>query len=97
MEVVSQSDELDIFRTKIIQDLIDYKWDTFGFKYNIGNLLFHSLYVLFLIQFINWNFVHCPNGYQKDVGQGHYLTSIHELESHERKWHNDCIIVGENL
>lgn len=64
MEVVSQSEELDIFRTRIIQDYIDYKWDTFGFKYNIGNLLCHSLYVFFLIQFINWNFVHCPNGYQ---------------------------------
>jgi hypothetical protein len=58
-----------------VKNYIDYKWDKFGFKAHIGNLLCHTLYITFLIQFINWNFIHCPHGYQDDDG----------------KWHNDCI------
>ena len=95
MKVVSQSNELDIFRTNLIKDYIDYKWDTFGYKFNIGNLICHSFYVLFLVQFINWNFIHCPNGYQKDVNEGKYFESIHELKGHKREWYNDCVLVDQ--
>jgi hypothetical protein len=33
IEAIANSEEKEIYETKVIQDVIDYKWETFGRKW----------------------------------------------------------------
>lgn len=53
IEAISDSDELGIFRTQLVIDLVDYKWDNFGqFSHLIGFSI-HIIYSLCLMRYIN--------------------------------------------
>lgn len=40
MQLISESEELDIFNTETIQQLLDFKWDEYGLTFHkIGCLM----------------------------------------------------------
>jgi hypothetical protein len=56
-KVLSGCNELEIFETDLIIDLIDYKWRTFAFRSHLYALLVHLSYMLVLIYYIDFTYV----------------------------------------
>ena len=42
------SDELEIFDTPCIQEVIQYKWDTYGMRFHIFGFIMHLVYVVII-------------------------------------------------
>jgi hypothetical protein len=53
MHVLSQSDELEIFETDLVADIVDYKWNTYAYKIHSMAAIVHLSYVLVLIYYCN--------------------------------------------
>ena len=46
MGAIQDSDELEIFETELVKDLIDYKWETFAKKQHMFAACIHITYVI---------------------------------------------------
>jgi hypothetical protein len=57
MGVLSRCDELSIFKTDLVKDLIDYKWATYAYRSHILSAIFHVMYVIVLIYYINHTYL----------------------------------------
>jgi len=57
MDAVSNSDELAIFNTDTIRDMIDYKWETFARRQHLFGGFVHMCYLVVLILYINHTFL----------------------------------------
>lgn len=57
MTAVANSDELGIFKTDMIMDMIDYKWTTFAKRQHLIGGFIHVVYVVVLILYINHTFL----------------------------------------
>jgi hypothetical protein len=53
MHAIANSDELSIFKTELVKDVLDYKWNTFAGRTHIIGLMFHITYVVSLLWYIN--------------------------------------------
>jgi len=53
MEAIAGSEELDIYKTRLVMDIIDYKWDTFGFATHRIGALMHFTYIIVLQTYIS--------------------------------------------
>jgi hypothetical protein len=52
MDAIAGSDELSIFHTDLIIDMIDYKWETYALpKHRIG-AIFHGFYTVLLWYYV---------------------------------------------
>lgn len=49
--------ELAIFETDLVRDLIDYKWRTFAYQQHLYGLIVHVSYVIVLIYYINHTYL----------------------------------------
>lgn len=54
---IAESEELAIFQTELVKDLIDYKWQVFALRQHTIGLVFHLTYVLALLYYINITFL----------------------------------------
>lgn len=45
MQALSESEELSIFETDLVMDLIDYKWETYARRQHLFGFLIHLCYV----------------------------------------------------
>jgi len=57
MDAVSNSEELGIFETDTVRDMIDYKWNSFAKKQHLFGGFVHMVYVVVLILYINHTFL----------------------------------------
>lgn len=57
MGVLSSCEELSIFETDLVRDLVDYKWETYAFRQHIWSAAFHAMYVVVLIYYINYTYL----------------------------------------
>jgi len=57
MDAVSNSEELEIFETDTIRDMIDYKWETFAKRQHLFGGFVHLCYLIVLILYINHTFL----------------------------------------
>merc|ERR1712238_260360 len=57
MNAVADSDELSIFTTDMIMDMIDYKWESFAKTQHLIGGFIHVCYVVVLILYINKTFL----------------------------------------
>jgi hypothetical protein len=57
MEAIASSEELSIFTTDLVMDLIDFKWERFAFKQHMFGAFIHFTYVMVLIYYINFTFL----------------------------------------
>jgi len=58
MNAVANSEELPIFKTDLIMDMIDYKWETFARRQHLIGLFVHLIYIIVLILYINRTFLY---------------------------------------
>jgi len=56
-EVCAGSDELDMFQAQAIQDLIDFKWDEFGFYFHAVGSAIHLVQISILVFYINYVYI----------------------------------------
>lgn len=57
MDAVANSDELSIFETDTVRDMIDYKWYRFAKKQHLFGGFVHLVYIVVLILYINHTFL----------------------------------------
>lgn len=57
MDAVANSEELGIFKTDMIKDMIDYKWKTFARRQHLLGGFIHVVYVFVMIAYINHTFL----------------------------------------
>jgi hypothetical protein len=52
MNLCGETEELDIFETASLQQVIQFKWDTYGRKHHILGCIMHMLYTVILITYV---------------------------------------------
>jgi hypothetical protein len=52
LEEANQSDELGIFDTDAMSDLIEFKWNEFSFRFHMIYFCFHCFYIVTLFIYI---------------------------------------------
>ena len=52
MQAISESDELELFETDLVVDLIDYKWDRYARSRHIFGFLIHLCYIFIMMDYI---------------------------------------------
>ena len=57
MDAVSNSDELGIFITDSVRDMIDYKWKTFAKRQHLFGGFMHLTYIIVLSFYISHTFL----------------------------------------
>ena len=60
MSVLQASDDLDMFGTAPIKELVDYKWNGYGFMWHSVGCFFHFLYLILLNIYIFRIYIHDP-------------------------------------
>ena len=72
IDALAESDELSIFETELIKDLIDFKWQQFAFRYHAWGFFFHVLYIIANSIYIKAVYVDDPFGF----GQVNLLITL---------------------
>lgn len=57
MEAIIRSEELKIFESEGVIDMVDYKWDAFAFRRHLIGTFFHLIYLVCLIAYIDHTFL----------------------------------------
>ena len=52
MNIICDSDELNLFNCDVIQDLIYFKWSRFGKRWHLIGCFFHFFYMFILMYYI---------------------------------------------
>jgi hypothetical protein len=70
MEAIIRSDEMIIFESEGVIDMVDYKWTAFAFKRHMIGAFFHAIYLGCLLAYINHTFLvdarHHANGLREN-------------------------------
>ena len=53
----SESEEVEMFTSGNLQDLIEFKWETLGYKFHLFGVLIHQIYILVLWVFITYEYI----------------------------------------
>jgi hypothetical protein len=51
------SEELDIFNTESLSDLIDFKWNQFGMRHHLVGCMMHMLQITILIIYVDYIYI----------------------------------------
>ena len=54
---IANSDEIKLFTTDAVIDLIDFRWKQFAFKFHSFNVSVHFAYVIYLFFYVKWIFI----------------------------------------
>lgn len=57
MEALAESNQLDLFNTELIADLLDFKWSSYGSHIHFFSAMLHTIYVLVLAHYIKITFL----------------------------------------
>lgn len=52
INAIAGSDEMELFKTELIKDLIDFKWEKFARRQHLIGFSFHICYVTVLMYYI---------------------------------------------
>lgn len=58
MQAISESEELEIFETDLVINLIDYKWGQYAKRQHILGFLIHLVYVFTMMAQIRLVYIH---------------------------------------
>ena len=53
MDLIGDTDQIEILETKAVKDLIAFKWEKFGRKFHYLAATVHTYYVLFYLIYLN--------------------------------------------
>lgn len=70
MALISESDEIELFDSQQIIDVISFKWECYGRDHHIFGSLMHFMYVLLFVLYVN--FVYLYN----DLGENHIIYTL---------------------
>ena len=73
MTLCSNTDELEIFETATLQEVIDYKWKKYGKKWHLAGCLMHFIYISVITVYVNKVFV------EQDIEDKNYYLTIMSL------------------
>lgn len=62
MNAICESDELEIFKSDLIIDLVDFRWNSIAKKVHTIGFCFHLCYILFLSLYINDTYLNSNDG-----------------------------------
>lgn len=72
MSIVAQMEELDVFTTTAMTDLIDFKWDNYGMRSHLVGCMVHMAQLCILVFYIDFIYINnylCESKeYTKDDG-----------------------------
>ena len=57
MEALAKSEELELFNTKLAQELIMFKWNQFAGGIHYLGAILHFVYAIALLTYIKWTFI----------------------------------------
>ena len=57
LEECANSEELSIFETDTLKDLIEFKWNQYGYRFHLGGFLIHAVYVLMLFVYTDMVYI----------------------------------------
>lgn len=66
MDLVTHTDEFDIFLSKAVQDYINFKWNTFGRNWHLIGCTAHFIYITILIYYNASVYIYNVIGYKSD-------------------------------
>jgi len=58
MEILCETNNLDIFKTESVSNLIDFKWNKFSKYIHYNFAIIHFAYVISLIFYVNLEFIY---------------------------------------
>lgn len=70
MSLCESTDELDIFETDCLKELIDFKWVTYSQKWHILGCIMHFLYMFTIVLFVQHVYI------EMDLEEKHYYDTI---------------------
>ena len=53
MELLSSTDDLDIFDTKVVNDLVHFNWDNFARHVHFFGAFIHLIYVMAFFMYVH--------------------------------------------
>ena len=53
MNIICDSDELNLFNCEVIKDIISFKWSRLGKRWHLIGCFFHFMYMFILMYYIN--------------------------------------------
>ena len=66
MDLVTHTDEFDIFLSRAVQDYINFKWNTFGRNWHLIGCTAHFIYIAILIYYNSSVYIYNVIGYKSD-------------------------------
>ena len=97
MEALSLSDEDTMFDCDVVQDLIEYRWNLFGFRYHFIGASIHLVKLIALILYIIYIYLsHRGKMKNKDgsYNQDYYVSySQNDLPDNSWKYYQGIIFV----
>ena len=61
MQMVASSDELEIFDSKNLQDLILFKWECYGRNHHLFGSFMHAVYTVIFVLYVNYIYLEMIN------------------------------------
>lgn len=58
MDALSASDELELFKTPIVRDLISFKWKQYAGRIHTFGSLLHAAYAIVLFAYVKFTFIY---------------------------------------
>ena len=57
MGIVAKMEELDVFNTKAMTDVIDFKWDSYGMRAHLVGCIMHLAQIGILVFYIDFIYI----------------------------------------
>lgn len=54
----ADSDEIQMFRAESLKNLIEFKWNTFGFRFHLVGTIVHIIYMAYLFNYCQQSYVY---------------------------------------
>ena len=64
MDLIGDTDQIEILQTKAVKDLITFKWENFGKKVHYLSAVVHITYVIFYLIYLNNRYLNRSNDYE---------------------------------
>lgn len=71
LDECANSEELAIFETDTLKDLIEFKWNQYGYRFHLGGFLIHAVYVIMLFVYTDMVYI---NGSSKALTDEKFKT-----------------------
>jgi len=60
MEIVFESDDLDLYISKGLTNMVEYKWDNIALKWHTIGFVFHFIYILLIAWYVQIIYIRYP-------------------------------------